>query len=207
MRTPGKRGRQNGGAESREDVAVRTHHRSAVLSLLFLICLVACADGQEPTKPSTVDLIRQLGSERFREREAAHQALLARNEALPELRRLLPTLNAEGRRRANAIVEEMFHRRTKQILKYARDGRVDLLVEWSALAGKQIDPEEFWQCVLDIAWERLRNAQTKEGVDEFAKHFPSRTYTQLLEKRPMFLDNPETLAMVPIATRVVVRSS
>src|SRR5262249_31090951 len=176
----------------RKEVAVVSISRS-IIPLLLAVFSAHHVNGEEPGRPSTTDLIRQLGSDRYRERESAHNALLKRDDAIPQIRRSLPTLNAEGRRRASSILDLFFQRRTQRFLRYGREGRVDLLVEWSALAGPQIDAQAFWQCVLDVAWEHIEKTQGKEGVAEFRKHFGARTYGDLLKQGPIILNDVETI--------------
>jgi hypothetical protein len=183
---------------------MRNAHR---ISIPLLMLGVISARAEDPARPSDSDLIRQLGSSQFRVREAAHQALLKRDEAAPEIRHLMPSLDVEGRRRARAILEVMVHRRTKRILQYAREGRVDFLVEWSAVGGSQIDGEAFWQCVLDVAWDHLRKSQSKEVVEEFSKHFRSNTYADLVQQGSSFVFGPEIPKTAPMTMNVMVRSS
>src|SRR4051812_15887360 len=107
------------------------------------------ASAEEPSRVPTADLLRGLDSSKFQERDAAQKELLKRDADQAQIRRLLPALGAEGRKRASSILDVMTQRRTKRFLEYGREGRVDLLAEWSAFAGNQIDQEAFWQCTLD----------------------------------------------------------
>src|SRR5262249_10487533 len=128
----------------------RVVHIVWIPGLTILLSVVFAQERPDPSQQSTADLIQQLGSTRFRERDAAHSKLLTRDDAYPDIHRARPALNAEGRRRADAILDVMGQRRMKQFLDYGREGRVDLLVEWSSVAGDKIDSEEFWQCVFDV---------------------------------------------------------
>src|SRR5262249_26085756 len=144
------------GEEVCEDVDMRS---ARFRTILALAAIQLCCPGntQEPRKSQTptAELIRQLDADRFRDREAAHRELLKRAEAPALLHRSLPKLDFEGKRRAAAIIEAFVKPRRDQVLRFARDGRVDLLAEWSALVGSDIDPAEFWQCVLGAGWREL----------------------------------------------------
>jgi hypothetical protein len=115
-------------------------------TVLALAAMQGCAaaGAEEPERPArpTAELIRQLDAERFRDRETAQKELLKRRDALPVLYRSLPKLPPEGARRATAIVGTFLNRRTSHILQLARTGRIDLLVEWSALTGAKDDPPQ-----------------------------------------------------------------
>src|SRR5437763_7190281 len=101
--------------------------RRLVLALALAGGLSAAA-AQE--RPPVADLVRQLESDKFREREAAQRALAARDDAAGPVRRALPTLTPEGQRRAKLVLEAQGQRQTTRFARYARDGRIDLLVEW-----------------------------------------------------------------------------
>jgi hypothetical protein len=64
------------------------------------------ADGAAPAKPAIDQLISQLGSERFTDREQATRELsqLGKN-ALPALKEAVKSSDAEVRRRAKGLVE------------------------------------------------------------------------------------------------------
>jgi hypothetical protein len=137
-------------------------------------------------QPAIPELIRLLGSERFQEREAAQAALRSRDEALFDLRRAQPTLNPEGRRRAQAIIDEFNRQRSERFLQYGRDGRVDVFVEWASLAGDQIDPAKLWQCVLDVARQQIDNSGSNELKRQLKSSLKARTFADLLEFNPTF---------------------
>ena len=94
------------------------------------------------------ELVRMLGSERFAEREAAERALTNRDDVLPELRRALKSNDAEIVRRATRILSGLNKRSLPRYLEYGRKGRVDVLVEWIATVGTEIDEEAYWQGVM-----------------------------------------------------------
>src|SRR5579859_901291 len=130
--------------------------RRLVLGLALAAGPPAAVVGQErpPTaEPTIPELIRQLGVDKFREREAAQRALLARDGVFKPLLQALQTLNPEGQRRARSILEANGQRQTNRFVRYAKDGRIDLLVEWSASAGEWIKSERLWQGIVDVGWE------------------------------------------------------
>ncbi len=163
---------------------------------------------QEKSKPTQLpipELISRLDSAKYREREMAQQALLARDEAYPHLRRSLSTLSAEGQIRARAILEVLEQRRSKQFLQYGREGRVDVLVEWSGIAGAKLGPGAFGQCVLDIAWGVLSRSKTETGTQEW-KDFPSRRVAEFFRDRAPYFDEAEVLMTAQLPYGLAVQS-
>jgi hypothetical protein len=76
-----------------------------VLPLAAALSAAPAADPLPPEPPEAERLVKQLGSARFTEREAAAQALDALGPAaLPALRRAAQSENAEVRRRAGALI-------------------------------------------------------------------------------------------------------
>lgn len=117
------------------------------------------------------ELVRMLGSERFAEREAAERALTNRDDVLPELRRALKSNDAEIVRRATRILSGLNKRSLPRYLEYGRKGRVDVLVEWIATVGTEIDEEAYWQGVMDIAIGIRRRSGLK-GPDKSGRPLP-----------------------------------
>jgi hypothetical protein len=150
-------------------------------------------------------LIRRLDADRFLDREAAHKELLKLGEAPALLYRALPELDVEGRKRATEIIESAVSRRADRIFRYARDGRIDLLVEMSVLTGRRIDPAELWDCVLHTAWREL-DASGPVAVKEFTRRFPARTYTRFLNERPKFIRESDTIDTAKMPTNLALKS-
>ena len=68
------------------------------------------------------ELLEQLGSDSFQERERASRALEEREEALHQLHRALQAADPEVRRRAAAILEELERRRSRRGQRPSTDG-------------------------------------------------------------------------------------
>jgi len=164
-------------------------------------------EGSKSEKQKISELINQLGVDKYRDRESAHQALLARDDAYPELRRALPTLNAEAQRRVRLILTEFDRRRVKLFLQYGREGRVDLFIEWSSLIGKNVDPEIYWQCALDIAWNLLKQSRNETEIRDWEKYSPAPTYERFLKDRPRFINENDTLETALLPTHLTIRNS
>lgn len=176
-----------------------------ILQFAFLLCSSARAQEQKQAQRSIPELIQELGSAKFHEREAAQKALLSRDEAYPDLRRALPKLNAEGRYRANAILDAMTKRRMKRFLQYGREGRVDVFVEWSGVAGNNIDAIDYWDCVIEIGLKQLNRAASKETIRKWAQYFPAKNYAQFLKERPNFIRVDDTIETAKMATHLALR--
>src|SRR5262245_55610978 len=116
-------------------------HRLVVA--ITIACPTPASVAAQDIRPAATvpELIRALDAEKFRDRQAAQRALAARDDADTELRQALRTLGAEGQRRAKAILEASAERQTNRFVRYARNGRIDLLAQWSASAGEWIKPE------------------------------------------------------------------
>src|SRR5436190_2098633 len=105
------------------------------------LCWLATWANGVPVKSygeTTECLIAKLGSNRFKEREAASRLLLAREEAIPALRAALHGKDMETTRRVAAILKDLEQRRTRRLLDtldtLVRDGAFDqfaeLLARW-----------------------------------------------------------------------------
>src|SRR5262249_42324254 len=127
--------------------------------------------------------------------------LLARDDAFPDLHRARPTLNAEGRRRADAIMEEMSQRRMKRFLQYGREGRVDLLLEWASVAGARIEADAFWECVLEVSLKHLKRTASEQMLRDWNKFFESGTWADFRKKGPLFIDG-DSLENAQLAAHV-----
>ncbi len=173
---------------------------------LVLFCVAAAAQEQpKSTANSIPELIQQLGGANFHQREAAHRALLSRDEAYPDIRQALPTLNAEGRQRTTAILGVMTRRRMKRFLQYGREGRVDVFVEWSGIAGKNTDSNEFWDCVIEIGLKQLKRTASKETIREWEKNFRAKDYSQFCRERPSFIREDDTIETAQLPTYLTLR--
>jgi PDZ domain len=178
---------------------------SSTAALFAFAGSISSVPAQEQPK-STPQLIKELGSNQFRDREAAEKALRARDEAYPYIRRALPDLSLEAQRRANSILRGMEDRRTKRFVQYGRERRVDLLVEWSSLHGVRMDAESLWQCVLELGLEQLKRSGRDEIIREWEKDFPARNYADFLKKRPRFIKETDTLETARLPTHLTLRS-
>ncbi len=180
------------------------------MPLLTICALISSGAGfsspvsaQERPKPepSIPQLLHQLGADRFAEREAADKLLRSRDNIYLEVRRALPGLNAEARRRASAILEAMDFQRMKRFLQYGREGRVDVLLEWSSVVGNRLIADEFWQCVLDIGWSQLDKSASEGRPGRRDNDFPPRTMKQF-RNDPLDLISDKRLLRNPTGTEV-----
>jgi hypothetical protein len=118
----------------------------------------------EPLSEAQIQkLIRQLGSDEFKQREQATRELQHRQEAEPALRQALRSPDAEVVRRARSILATLKWRRLEQarqrIRADAAAGRADLVAERLVRWQGEDNDEVCWQAVLDIGhklrgWER-----------------------------------------------------
>ena len=180
-----------------------------VLALVFAGGLPVAVVGQKPS-PAEVpvaDLIRQLESDKFRDREAAQRALSARDDAAGPLRLALPTLSAEGQRRAKIALEAIGQRHAARFVRYARDGRIDLLVEWAA-AADGAKAELLWQGVLDVGWEVVGRSLNEYDVRNWERRqFPERKFGLFLKGRPDFITDGDTLKSARVPTHLTLHSA
>src|SRR5262245_30032614 len=79
-------------------------------SFLLVAVLVASADGPADRNPTVEELIEQLGSPRFEERQAATRQLLDHKAAVPALRQALKSPDPEVAQRAAGILAELDRR-------------------------------------------------------------------------------------------------
>jgi hypothetical protein len=103
---------------------------AAVCYVSVLVCTQPALAQEQPrldTK-SIPELVRQLGSAIYQEREAATKALMPCDEALPYLRRALKTANPEATRRTKTILLAIAQRSLPRYVEYGRKGRIDVLV-------------------------------------------------------------------------------
>lgn len=121
--------------------------------------------GQEKARveeKSIRELVQQLASPKYEEREAATKALLSLDEALPQLKRALKSENAERARRAKIVLMAIANRSQPKYAEYARQGRIDLLVELLAVSPETLDTRVCWVAVHDFARDLLRRAKLLE---------------------------------------------
>lgn len=133
----------------------------AAASFLAVLAVSEAALAQEQPRlesKSIPEFVRQLGSASFREREAATTALLARDDAIPQLRRALETANPEAKRRANTIILALTQRSLPRYVEYGRQGRIDVLVELLAVCPESLDTHLCWQATHDIARDLVKRA-------------------------------------------------
>src|SRR5262249_24796271 len=106
-------------------------------------------------------------------------------------------------------LDAILQRRITSILKYARAGRIDLLVELYALVGSRIDAETFWQCVVDVSWELLKESLTEEELRLWEKgRFPDRKFATFLRRRHSFMpfQDDDTLESAQVPFYLAIRS-
>jgi hypothetical protein len=164
-----------------------------VLSLLPL--WGSLCRGEDPPAPSArqvEELIRQLGSPKFPEREAATRKLMDLPAAAPALRKLARSPDADAARQANRILDGLARKRVgplRDLLKAAaKDGRADLLTErvvrWP---GEQADPDcwqpavEFAAKVAELDWKGEKWARMTEKNNPFAD-MPLKDFRRYVER-------------------------
>src|SRR5262249_34226021 len=113
----------------------RTVSTALMLSLPAALLLGAADPAAlgTPDETPVERLIERLGHDDFEVREQATRELSARDDALPAVRRALGSPDAEVRRRAARIVEDLESRRARRLIQgtvgLANDGAVDEVVE------------------------------------------------------------------------------
>lgn len=117
-----------------------------------------------PRRIDVSGLVRQLGSPRFDEREAATQRLgrLPVDTPPPELREALRSPNREIRRRAADAVKAIKLHAEERLLgregTFAKRGKIDRFVASAAAWDVQANDERIWQTVLDLALDVSKRA-------------------------------------------------
>jgi hypothetical protein len=101
------------------------------------------------------ELIRQLGSDVYKEREEATRMLRDRQEAESVLRGALRSSDAEVVRRVRALLDGFVRQRRAQALARikaaAKEGEADLLAEELVQWPGEDDAEECWQPLIDFS--------------------------------------------------------
>jgi hypothetical protein len=119
--------------------------------VLLQILLIALAQAKKAPEEAE-DLIRRLGSPEFQIREAATARLLQRRDALPALRAAAKSKNAEIASRARKILGSMDAAwALPELRTFAKQGKVDLLVEKLVATEKWGDEIAAWQVMADLA--------------------------------------------------------
>jgi PDZ domain len=138
--------------------------------LLLASCFIPAdgADGPQapPPRPvlSTAELVQQLSSEDFQEREEATRRLAAldADKPPPELIEAAKSDNPDLRGRAAKAVEAIRWRAAGRHLehdrKFADRGAIDLFVASSAAWDVKADDSRVWESVLDISKELFKKA-------------------------------------------------
>jgi hypothetical protein len=119
-----------------------------------------------PDPPESVErLIEQLGSQRSRVREEATRKLMGRPDALPALKKALRSPDAEVRRRAREIIDEIENgpkrRKLDRLLARVKDGEADLLVEQMIVLHDLSDAA--WPALMDLAKAVIDKANKEPG--------------------------------------------
>jgi hypothetical protein len=133
--------------------------RRRCLSIFLIVLLPFLAAGQEPPakpvapKKSVEQLIAQLGSEQFDEREVATRELKDREDALPALRKAVQSSDVEVRRRAALLLEgwreKLVREELRKLLARCKGGEADSFIEQMTTLKGAVK-EETWQAALDL---------------------------------------------------------
>jgi hypothetical protein len=116
---------------------------------------VSSSDKKQP--PSVEQLIKQLDSDDFEDREDAMYDLMERDDALPAVRKALRSESAEVRKRAVQVVEELEKR---QIVKRIKNGEIDLAVDQMVAMPDRVT-DKAWEAVADLAQALQKKANKK----------------------------------------------
>jgi hypothetical protein len=121
--------------------------------------LAASFDDTPSTKqrPSVAQLLKQLDSEDFEDREDAMYDLMERDDALPAARKALRSDSAEVAKRAAQIVEELEKR---QIIRRIKNGEIDLAVDQMVAMPDRVT-DKAWQAVVDLAQALQKKANKR----------------------------------------------
>jgi hypothetical protein len=149
------------------------------------------ADDPADQQRSVAELIEQLGSDRFEEREAATQQLFKHQDAAAALRQALKPPDAEVNKRAAAILKEFDQ---AELVALVKNGEVDLLIERLVHLPEGADEDAAWQAVLNLV-SRLLDREKKDfgktgfEVDDKAQFLESRHVDRVWKRsRPPILD-------------------
>lgn len=149
--------------------------RAAGLSLVTAILVgeAVAARGGDPAVPGQPsrgeqrleELIRQLGSPRYRIREAAAKELTDRPDTVPALERALKSPDPEVVHQAERILgrKREFQRRRalERAVAWGKAGRADLMIDALVMWDGPKDSEEYWQTVIDLAHHLIRPAEER----------------------------------------------
>jgi hypothetical protein len=141
-----------------------------------------------PSEPDAARLVRDLGSDDFKAREAAARKLLEYEAPPPALRAALKSGDPEVARRAGRIIREITRREENAALgrltDLARRGEVDRFIELLARRPKWADEDACWQAVaelngklLDLPMEKYRLPNLPGGERKSVGDF--RRYTRV----------------------------
>ena len=147
-----------------------------------------------PSRKSIAELVQMLGSPRFQERESATQALANRDEAAPLLRKALNSSSAEVVRRAKVALDGINNRMLRRFVKYGKNGRIDLFVEWVGSAEGVLDQRALWQGVIEIGSELLSRGRPPTLPEKlWATLGKPDDYRTFVDGPRTFLVNPESI--------------
>jgi hypothetical protein len=148
------------------------HPAASGLSFLALLAIVAPFVGQArsdtpptPTQKEAIkELIEQLGSDDFKQREAASAKLAEREEAMPAHRQALHSPDLEVRARVKRLMGRLRAKQAALVLKgmkaLCKEGAADRVVE-QMVALKDVVKDESWQDVLGLAEAVVKAAGVK----------------------------------------------
>lgn len=136
------------------------------------ICLSTDVGAQDaaPSTKNLEELIRDLGSRRFKVRQAAEQELATLDEADAGLRQALHSPDLDVARRAGRILDEIDHRRRRvslsQLLSFRDNGEIDRLaagiVHW-----RRGEDDDCWQTATSFAARLVKEAKRAKARTSF----------------------------------------
>jgi hypothetical protein len=138
--------------------------------------------------PNVDELIRQLGDKDFEVREAAARKLMAREDAIPALRKAAKSDDVEIARRANEILTALAQASEKRDLKklhsYAAAGEVDRALELLVRRKAWDDEQTAWQAMTEFAEKAMELGQTAFGkplVPKRNEYLPVGDFAQFMK--------------------------
>ena len=189
-----------------------------VIGLGLCVRILAAADGELPQAPHPrvipiAELVKQLGSEDFNEREAATKRLSAMAlDPPPELLAAMKSDNQEVRDRATKAAQAMRSNlvatRLPRGLQFAERGHVDLYVAATTVWNLKPDDPRLWEPAEDLGRrliekaEMSRKPQCPSSFKDFATY--NRQYRNVhAGERRVFPPRPQ----VPYSTNEAIQAA
>jgi hypothetical protein len=185
-------------------------------SLLIFCALVGLflASLWSAEKPSVKHLVERLSSDSFEEREEASRQLAEREDAIPQLQAALSSPDAEVRRRARAILEQLELRQAKRGLEKAASlvdsGEVDQAVERLVRWADQDPGGKSLEAVMRFAGKLVEREQKQFGMtkSELFEGSPIGDFTTFVKSHhPLFLNSRQHLICKEDHPMVILRAS